>query len=310
MDINRLTVKSQEALGMAQSLARRQEHNQVTGLHLLQALLEQEGGLVEPILQRSGISSGMIRDAINRRLAKLPQVEGGEQYIASDLKKILDCSAERAQKMGDEFISTEHLLLGIFDSSSDAGKALKDAGVDLKAMEKTIKSIRGGQQVSDQDPESKYQALEKYCLDFTALAQQGKLDPVIGRDEEIRRTMQVLSRRTKNNPVLIGDPGVGKTAIVEGIAGRITAGDVPESLQHKRLLALDLGALVAGAKYRGEFEDRLKAVLKEITNAEGSIILFIDELHTLIGAGAAEGGQDAANLLKPALARGQLRCIG
>ena len=311
MQIDRFTVKSREALASADALARRKNHQEVTGLHLLSALLEQPDGLIPPLLDKAGVAVGQLKAAIEEALNSRPQVQGADTYIGRALKDILDGALDHAGALGDEYVSTEHLLLAMAErASSDVGRVLAAAGVTPDLVRTALVAIRGQQRVTDPDPEGKYQALERYTTDLTAMAREGKLDPVIGRDEEIRRSMQVLARRTKNNPVLIGEPGVGKTAIVEGIAGRIVAGDVPESLRGKRVLALDLGALVAGAKYRGEFEDRLKAVLKEITAAEGQIILFIDELHTLVGAGAAEGAQDAANMLKPPLARGQLRCIG
>ncbi len=310
MNFEKLTHKSREALAEAQSLASMASHQEVTALHLLKALLDQEGGLVRPILEKAGVSVMALSGALEQGLGKRPQVEGAEGYLGQDLKKLLELAFALAKAKGDEYLSTEHLLLALLDDSGEVGQLFAELGVAKEVVERAVEDVRGGQQVTDPDPEGKYQALEKYCQDLTALARAGKLDPVIGRDEEIRRTMQVLSRRTKNNPVLIGAPGVGKTAIVEGIAGRIHAGDVPESLRNKRVLSLDLGALVAGAKYRGEFEDRLKAVLKDVDAADGRIVLFIDEMHTLVGAGAAEGGQDAANMLKPALARGMLRCIG
>ncbi len=310
MNIDKLTVKSREALAQAQTFAQFASQQEVVGLHLLHALLGQEGGLVRPILEKSGVGVAALSAALEEKLSRRPQVEGADAYLGSELKKILSDAFALASAAKDDFVSTEHLLLAMVRDHGEAGRLLVERGASPELIERVVADVRGGQQVTDPEPEAKYQALEKYCVDLTALARDGKLDPVIGRDEEIRRTMQVLSRRTKNNPVLIGAPGVGKTAIVEGIAGRITDGDVPESLADKRVLGLDLGALVAGAKYRGEFEDRLKAVLKEVTAAEGRIILFIDEMHTLVGAGAAEGGQDAANMLKPALARGLLRCIG
>jgi ATP-dependent Clp protease ATP-binding subunit ClpB len=311
MRLDRLTVKSRDALATAESLARRRSHQEVTGLHLLAALLEQQEGLVTPLLDKAGAGASRIQASLEQCLSGRPQVQGVETYVSSDLKQNLDGAFDHADQLKDDYVSTEHFLLAMAEQSKTlAGGLLADAGLTLDLLRAALKDLRGNQRVSDPDPEGKFQALERYCQDLTELARQGKLDPVIGRDEEIRRTMQVLSRRTKNNPVLIGEPGVGKTAIVEGIAQRVMAGDVPESLRSKRVLSLDLGALVAGAKYRGEFEDRLKAVLKEITAAEGQVVLFIDELHTLVGAGAAEGAQDAANMLKPALARGQLRCIG
>jgi len=311
MKMERLTVKSRDALSTAESLARRKGHQEVDSLHLLMALMAQQDGLVPPVLDKAGIDSRLLLGDIERALERKPKVQGGETYISRDFKEVLDSAFDHADRLKDDYVSTEHFLLAMAQKAgTEAGKALARRGVTMDLLHAALVDIRGNQQVTDPDPETKFQALKRYCQDLTDLARKGKLDPVIGRHEEIRRTMQVLSRRTKNNPVLIGEPGVGKTAIVEGLAQRIIDGDVPDSLRDKQMLALDLGALVAGAKYRGEFEDRLKAVLKEITSAEGRIILFIDELHTLVGAGAAEGAQDAANMLKPALARGQLRCIG
>jgi ATP-dependent Clp protease ATP-binding subunit ClpB len=311
MRLDKFTIKSREAIADADSLARRLGHQEVTGLHLLSALSSQDGGVVRPILERAGASGEALGKKIADALDRCPKVQGAETYLGADLKKLLDAAESQSHKLKDEFVSTEHFLLAISDGKGgEASKLFKEMGISTETLHSALMDVRGNQRVTDQDPEGKFQALEKYCQDLTGLARRGKLDPVIGRDGEIRRAMQVLARRTKNNPVLIGEPGVGKTAIVEGIAQRIASGDVPDSLKDKRVLALDMGALVAGAKYRGEFEDRLKAVLKEITSREGEVILFIDELHTIIGAGAAEGAQDAANMLKPSLARGELRCIG
>jgi len=310
MRLDRLTVKSRDALASAEAVARRGSHQEVTSLHLLAALLEQEEGLIAPLLEKVGIDVRLLRGDLDRTLGGRPRVEGADSYIARDLKDVLDGAFAQADRLKDDYVSTEHFLLAMVEKKCEAEKLLKGRGVTAELLQAALLDVRGNHRVTDPDPEGKYQALKRYCQDLTEMARKGKLDPVIGRDEEIRRAMQVLSRRTKNNPVLIGEPGVGKTAIVEGIAQRINAGDVPESLRDKRVLALDLGALVAGAKYRGEFEDRLKAVLKEVTGSEGQIVMFIDELHTLVGAGAAEGAQDAANMLKPALARGELRCIG
>ena len=310
MDFQKLTNRSRSAIAEAEAIARGLSHQEVDSLHLTKALLEQDQGLVAPLLERSGFPVDAFRRLLDDKLNKKSKVEGGDTYIGRELKGILDEAFKAQKQMKDDFVSVEHLLLGILRTKNGAKELMGTFGVDEQKLLQALEAVRGGQRVSGQDPEGTYEALDKYTTDLTKMARQGKLDPVIGRDEEIRRSMQVLSRRTKNNPVLIGDPGVGKTAIVEGIAARIAAEDVPESLKRKRVLALDLGALVAGAKYRGEFEERLKAVLSEITRSSGEIILFIDELHTLVGAGAAEGAQDAANMLKPALARGQLRCIG
>ncbi len=322
MDINRFTQKAQQALMDAQSIAARYKHQQVDSEHLMLALLDQEDGLIPHLFEKmgtgeSGLDPAGIREDVERYLAGLPKVSGpsgavDQLYITSRLNSSLDQSAREAQNMKDEFISVEHILLAMLDEgrSGALGRILHDRGITKDGVMKALASIRGGQRVTSQTPEATYEALEKYGRDLTKAAAQDKLDPVIGRDEEIRRTVQILSRRTKNNPVLIGEPGVGKTAIVEGLAQRIIKGDVPEGLKNKRLVALDMGALVAGAKYRGEFEERLKAVLKEILESKGEVLLFIDELHTVVGAGAAEGAMDASNLLKPMLARGELHCIG
>lgn len=312
MNWEKLTIKAQEAIASAQRKADSSNHQMIENEHLLYALLEQRDGIVRPILEKLGANTNLILNEIERELKKIPVVEGSFQvYISPRLKQALTVAFDEAERLKDEYVSTEHLLIGIAESKeSPSSRILMAHGVTKESIYSVLKDIRGSQRVTDQTPEDKYRALERYTRDLTEEARKGKLDPVIGRDEEIRRVMQVLSRRTKNNPVLIGEPGVGKTAIVEGLAQRIVKGDVPETLKNKRVLALDMGALLAGAKYRGEFEDRLKAVLKEIQDAEGTIILFIDELHTIVGAGSAQGAIDASNMLKPALARGELRCIG
>jgi ATP-dependent Clp protease ATP-binding subunit ClpB len=309
---DKMTVKAQEALQHAQEVAARHENQAVEPLHLLAALVEQQDGVVPPLLARLGIRTELLSQDVDREIGRLPKVQGfAQQNLSRALNDVLEKSFDEATKFKDEYVSTEHLFLAIAGADRDAaGKLLKKHGASHEAILQALAGVRGSQRVTSQNPETTYAALEKYARDLTDLARRSKLDPVIGRDEEIRRVMQILARRTKNNPVLIGEPGVGKTAIVEGLAQRIVSGDVPDVLKTKKLVALDLAALVAGAKYRGEFEDRLKAVLKEISESEGQIILFIDELHTLVGAGAAEGAMDASNMLKPALARGELRAIG
>lgn len=311
MRFDRFTIRGQEAVQEAITLAEKGQNQQVEPEHVLAAMLDQKEGVLKPILGKIGANSATIAAELEKAISKFPKVSGGQQYFSSRTNTLFQSAQKEAEKMQDEYLSTEHLLLSIADEKQgDAGRILRSNGVTREDLEKVITDMRGGSRITDQNAEENFQALDKYALDLTERARKGKLDPVIGRDDEIRRTIQILSRRTKNNPVLIGEPGVGKTAIVEGLAQRIVSGDVPEGLKNKRLVSLDLGAMLAGAKYRGEFEDRLKAVLNEIEKAEGQIILFIDELHTLVGAGASEGAIDASNMLKPALARGVLRSVG
>jgi len=314
MRFDKFTLKGQENLQIAQQLAERFGHQQIEPEHILRALIEQREGVIPSILGKIGADQKQIIEQLDVALEKIPKISGagyGQVYISPRSKAVLDKAFEEAEKMKDEYVSLEHILLAIADEGEgEAVRILPASGITRDIVLKALVDIRGGQRITDQSPEDKYQALEKFTRDLTAIASKGDLDPVIGRDDEIRRIIQVLSRRTKNNPVLIGEPGVGKTAIVEGLAQRIVQGDIPETLKNKRVVALDMGALIAGTKYRGEFEDRLKALLREITDAQGEIVLFIDEMHTLVGAGAAEGAVDASNMLKPALARGELRCVG
>src|SRR6266496_1894241 len=312
MDLNKLTLKSQEAVQAAQELARSRNHQLVEPAHVLSALLADPEGVVFPLLQKLGQSPRVLRDRTEGVLDHIPKVYGSQEdlYLSAATRHVLERAFTEAAALSDEYVSTEHLFLALMEGTTDVARLLREAGIARDRVLSALVEIRGHQRVADQTPEDKYQALERYGRDLTDLARKGKLDPVIGRDDEIRRVIQVLSRRTKNNPVLIGEPGVGKTAIVEGLAQRIVAGDVPDGLKDKRVVALDIGALVAGSKYRGEFEERFKAVLREIAESEGQIITFIDELYTVVGAGAAEGAVDAGNMLKPMLARGELRAIG
>src|SRR5262245_36033269 len=309
---DKLTVKAQEAVQRAQGLAQDFGNPQLLPLHLLGALLKEEQGLVKPLIQKIGANLQQLESIVEGELRRLPKVSGAasDVTLSPAALKVLESAQDIAQKMKDQFVSTEHLLLALTTVDDQVKRLLEMHGVEENDVLNALKAVRGGHQVTDQNPEEKFQALEKYGRDLVELARQGKIDPVIGRDTEIRRVIQILSRRRKNNPVLIGEAGVGKTAIVEGLAHRIVLGDVPQNLKDKTVVALDMGALIAGTKYRGEFEDRLKAVLKEISESNGRVILFIDELHTVVGAGAAEGAMDASNLLKPALARGELHCVG
>src|SRR5487761_695046 len=308
---DKYTVKAQEAIESAQQVAAEHGNQQLEPLHLLVALLRQKEGVVPAVLSRLGMAPANVESQALKAIESFPKVQGAEHYLSPALKQVLDQAFKETETFKDEYVSTEHLLLALTkDAQGAAGHLLARMGVTHDAILKALVAVRGSQRVTDQNPESKFQALERFARDLTELARRGKLDPVIGRDEEVRRVIQALSRRTKNNPVLIGEPGVGKTAVVEGLAQRIVRGDVPEALKDKRLIALDLGSMLAGAKLRGEFEERLKTALKEITDAAGQVMIFIDELHTIVGVGAAEGTMDASNMLKPLLARGELHMIG
>src|SRR5690554_3083704 len=312
MRVDRLTSQLQVALSDAQSIALGQDHTAIEPVHLLLALIDQQGGAIRPLLMQVGFDVNQLKNELNKLLADLPKIQNptGDMSLSQDLARLLNQADRLSQQKKDQFISSELVLLAAMDENTRLGKLLLSQGVSRQALENAIANLRGGASVDDPNAEQSRQALEKYCIDLTERAEQGKLDPVIGRDDEIRRTIQVLQRRTKNNPVLIGEPGVGKTAIAEGLAQRIINGEVPDNLKGKRLLSLDMGALIAGAKYRGEFEERLKSLLNELAKQEGQIILFIDELHTMVGAGKGEGAMDAGNMLKPALARGELHCVG
>ena len=310
MDFNKFTTKSQQAIQEAQQLAMAQDNQQIENAHILKGMLQVDENVTPHLLSKSGMNLNIFTQALDGILASFPKVSGGEEQLSRSAHKALSKASNYAKEMKDEYVSLEHILLGILSSGDSTAQLLKDHGVNEKDLKSAIEEIRKGQRVTSQSQEETYNSLDKYAKNLNQMAQDGKLDPVIGRDEEIRRVLQILTRRTKNNPILIGEPGVGKTAIAEGIAHRIINGDVPENLKDKVIYSLDMGALIAGAKYKGEFEERLKAVVKEVTGANGEIILFIDEIHTLVGAGGGQGAMDAANILKPALARGELRSIG
>ncbi len=313
MNFQKLTLKAQEAMQQAQELASANSNQAIETLHVLRALLEDKAGIIPPMMLKLGVNLDFLLDKVQEEIDRIPKVTGaglGNQYLANDLAQVLELALKEAQNLKDEYVSTEHLLIALAEHNSAAATLLKDQGVRRESIMQILKDIRGSKRVTDQNPEEKYQALKKYGRVLNDEVRKGKLDPIIGREEEIRRVLQVLSRRTKNNPVLIGEPGVGKTAIAEGIAQRIVEGDVPEGLKSKTIVSLDMGSLVAGTQFRGQFEERLKAVIEEVVESEGEIILFIDEIHTLIGAGATQGSMDAANILKPALARGELHAIG
>ncbi|MFY7999218.1 MAG: Clp protease N-terminal domain-containing protein [Candidatus Kapaibacteriota bacterium] len=314
MNVQKLTLKAQEALQRAQEIASASNQQSIEPIHALLALLEDSGGIIPPMLLKLGANVEYLKTKTQQEIEALPKVSGtvvGSQFLSRDLGSVMEIALKEAQKLSDEYVSTEHLLMALSEQKSSAAQLLRDQGVTKETVVKILKDFRGSQRVTDQNPEDKYQALRRYGRSINDEARKGKIDPIIGREDEIRRVLQVLSRRTKNNPVLIGEPGVGKTAIAEGIAQRIVSGDVPETLKTKTIIALDMGALVAGTSFRGQFEERLKAVVREVSESDGEIILFIDELHTLVGAGATnQGSMDAANILKPALARGELRCIG